>query len=386
MVTNILAPYRVRLFESIARRCSDFLVVVLADSHRNRAWSRPKTGFDTHRLAGMQFSIPGSVDPMHVNIGAWAVLRKFSPDAVLGGGYTPAHLESFAYCAVNRKIYVPWGELVTSHATQSRLLRRIVRRLMIGRSRACIASSTATREAFEFYGARRDRILVSLMPVGTRDVAARAEASRVSGAVGQIRSRHSTPVFLAVSRLVDEKGLPQLLRAFAAVQFRLPAATLLIAGDGPNRGAYQRAASDLALRNVEFLGHLPPEKLAGYYAAADVFVFPTLHDTYGAVIPEAMAAQTIVVSSTHAAAARDFVVDQETGFLEDPLDIEQFASCMLTAAALSPDKRIAMLARASKLVAHDDYETSAAEIVHFITRTLGDQTRASHHLPSRERS
>jgi glycosyltransferase involved in cell wall biosynthesis len=378
VVTNILAPYRIPFFESLASRCSDFVVILLAESHASRDWATSATGFKTIHLSGLRLNRPGSVDPVHVNWGAWRALRQFDPDIVLGGGYTPAHFASLAFCLTYRKLYVPWGELVLTHETQSHWLWRAARRIMIGRSRAFVASSTATRRAYEFYGASPESILVSLMPVGTRVVAERAAKSRLSGATDAIRARHSAPIFLTASRLVDEKGLPQLLRAFAAVQSELPAATLLIAGDGPQRKEYEQTVRDLALANVEFLGQQSARSLAAYYSAADAFVFPTLHDTFGAVIPEAMAAGTIVVSSIHAAAAQDFIEHGESGFLADPYNTTQFASRMMTATNLDANQRQAMLTRASTHVAHDDFEASAEAIVGYLSRALRGDVFAPH--------
>jgi glycosyltransferase involved in cell wall biosynthesis len=376
VVTNILAPYRVPFFEALASRSSDFLVVLLAEKHASRDWAADETRFKSIQLNGLQVKMPASVDPLHVNWGAWRALRQFDPDIVLGGGYSPAHFESLAYCIAHSKLYVPWGELVMTHQTQSRWLWRAARHIMIGRSRAFVASSSATQRAYEFYGAPRERILVSLMPVGTRVMAQHAADCRESGETQALRAGRTKPVFLTASRLVDEKGIPQLLRAFALVQAEMPSATLLVAGDGPQRSQYERMARDLGLKGIEFLGHRPARSLAAYYSAADAFVFPTLHDTFGAVIPEAMAAGTIVVSSIHAAAAHDFVVEGQTGFLADPHDATQLAARMLAAARLSSQQRLSMLTEADKLVAHDDFETSAEAIVRFLSNAVHGNTLA----------
>jgi glycosyltransferase involved in cell wall biosynthesis len=371
VVTNILAPYRVPFFEALSRHCRDFLVILLAERHSSRAWAPHQVPFATRYLPGIAIDRAGSVDPMHVNWGAWSALRQFSPDAVLGGGYTLAHLQAFAYCKANRRLYVPWGELVTTHATQQRGLWRAVRRLMIGNSRAFVASSSATRDAFRSYGADPTSVLVSLMPVGTRQIHAAAAEHRRAGTVTAIRSASPHPRFFCASRLVDAKGIPELIRAFAAVQFRIPTASLVIAGEGPQHHEYLRQVRALNLTNVRFVGQLPPAELAAQYAACDVFVFPTLHDTFGAVIPEAIAAGALVVGSIHAAAAPDFIVDWQSGFLADPRDVDSFSGRMLTAATLPPAERAAMVERAQKTMSADDVESSAESIVHFITKSLG---------------
>ncbi len=385
VVTNILPPYRIPFFEALAQRADDFLVLLCAERHANRDWAVGSLPFKTQVLPGFTVDRRGSVDPTHINWGVLSALRRFSPSAVMSGGYSPAHLQAFAYCRLWRRLYVPWGELVTTHSTQQNRLARVIRRLVIANSHAFVASSHATRSAFESYGAKRDSVLVSSMPVGTSAIRSQVNVQRNSGAVEALRSRYSAPRFFCASRLVDEKGLPQLLRAFRIVQFQIPSASLVVAGTGPARAEYARLVAHLGLRNIAFVGQLTSEPLAAHYGACDVFVFPTLHDTFGAVIPEAIAAGALVVSSVHAAAAPDFVVDCHSGFLADPLDVDQFAARMVTAANLSPEKRGAMIAQAQRALPLDDVASSADAIDEYLRRSLASATRVPQ-APQNERA
>ena len=85
------------------------------------------------------------------------------------------------------------------------------------------------------------------------------------------------PIFLSVGRLAVEKGLDAFLR------LDLPGSKVVV-GDGPDRARLRALAPD-----ARFLGALAGEALARAYAAADVFVFPSLTDTFGIVLLEALA-------------------------------------------------------------------------------------------------
>lgn len=91
------------------------------------------------------------------------------------------------------------------------------------------------------------------------------------------RARGSRPVFLSVGRLAIEKNVA----AFLALD--LPGVKVVV-GDGPARGALQARFPDAL-----FLGALTGEALAEVYAGADVFVFPSVTDTFGMVMLEALA-------------------------------------------------------------------------------------------------
>ncbi|NNM73496.1 glycosyltransferase family 4 protein [Enterovirga aerilata] len=85
------------------------------------------------------------------------------------------------------------------------------------------------------------------------------------------------PIFLSVGRLAVEKNLAAFLR------LDLPG-TKVVVGDGP-----QRAGLEAAFPDAVFLGIRTGAELAAIYASADVFVFPSLTDTYGIVLLEALA-------------------------------------------------------------------------------------------------
>lgn len=368
VVTNILAPYRIPLFTEMARRCDDFLVLLLADRHASRDWVAPAVSFATRTLPGIRISKPGAVDPMHLNVGAYGALRSFRPDVVLGGGFTPAHVGAMTYCRAHRKDYLCWGELILGHESEAFAPRRWLRHAMVRLSNGWIASSSDSRDAFVHYGAMSNDVLVSLMPVRNALFRQNANQARNSGETQQIRERFGTPLLFGAGRLVAQKGWPELLRSLVAVRREIPDCALVIAGVGPDRPAFEALAKSLALDNVHFVGLVDLEKLAALYAAADVFVFPSLQDPFGAVLCEAIACGTLAVASKHAAATRDFLTDENSGFIVEPRDTDAFAATLVRALRLPAESRAAMTTRAAAPLPLDDGATSAEEIVSYARR------------------
>lgn len=92
------------------------------------------------------------------------------------------------------------------------------------------------------------------------------------------------PIHLYVGRVAVEKNVP------AFLDLDLPG-TKLVVGDGPQLNELRRRYPDAV-----FTGHKTDEELARYYAAADIFVFPSLTDTFGLVLLEALAAGTPVAA------------------------------------------------------------------------------------------
>ena len=114
------------------------------------------------------------------------------------------------------------------------------------------------------------------------------------------------PIFLTVGRVAGEKNLEEFLK------LDLPG-TKLVVGDGPARNTLAKAYPDAV-----FVGSKQGEELAEAYASADVFVFPSLTDTFGLVLLEALASG-VPVATFPAAAPRDVIGDAPVGKIDADL-------------------------------------------------------------------
>ncbi|WP_199099516.1 glycosyltransferase family 1 protein [Dyella sp. ASV21] len=118
----------------------------------------------------------------------------------------------------------------------------------------------------------------------------------------------NTPVVLYVGRIAPEKNLDLAVRTFRAIQQQVPKARYVWVGDGPARAALQEANPDFI-----FAGMQRGEALARHYASADLFPFPSLSETFGNVILEALAAGLPVVAYEEGA-AREHLHHGQNGY------------------------------------------------------------------------
>ena len=114
------------------------------------------------------------------------------------------------------------------------------------------------------------------------------------------------PVFLYVGRVAVEKNVEAFLR------LELPGSKVVV-GDGPSRAELMRRYP-----SAHFLGVLRGEALAEAYAAADVFVFPSLTDTFGNVLLEALASG-LPVAAFPVTGPKDVITDSRVGVLDRDL-------------------------------------------------------------------
>lgn len=126
---------------------------------------------------------------------------------------------------------------------------------------------------------------------------------------------------LHAGRLVEKKGTAVLIRAFAELLSKHPAASLVILGDGPLRGSLERLAGELGLSGaVRFAGFQPPDEVAEWMRRAAIVAAPSLRADDGDgeglpnVVVEAAASGRPVVATDHGGIG-EAVADGETGFL-----------------------------------------------------------------------
>ncbi len=142
-------------------------------------------------------------------------------------------------------------------------------------------------------------------------------------------------VLLCVSRLSMEKGFDFLAEAYARMVERAaatgaPRFRLVITGGNANPTIERTIQGYFTERglDVHFTGMLTGDDLAAIYATADAFLFPSVTETFGQVVQEAMASGLPVVARCKGGPA-DLVQDGTTGYLPDPDDVDAFADAAL---------------------------------------------------------
>lgn len=126
------------------------------------------------------------------------------------------------------------------------------------------------------------------------------------------------PVALYVGRIAAEKNLGLAVEAFLRLRAREPRLRFVLVGDGPAREPLMRAHPDF-----HYAGMRRGAELAAHYASGDIFLFPSVTETFGNVVTEAMASGLPTVAYDYAA-TREHVRDGVNGFVARFGDAEAF--------------------------------------------------------------
>jgi len=119
-----------------------------------------------------------------------------------------------------------------------------------------------------------------------------------------------------VGRLAGEKNIPLAIRAYEQLLEIEPRLKMVLVGDGPERAKIEKAHPELI-----FVGMKRGEDLARHYASGDFFCFPSVTETFGNVVTEALASGLIVLGYDYAAPGK-YIRHGENGFVV-PYDKEE---------------------------------------------------------------
>jgi len=336
ILTEIIAPYRIPVFNALAEREGvDLHVIFLAETDpTQRQWRVHKEDirFSYEVLPSWRRRIRGQT--VLLNWGTEKALQQTAPDAILCGGYNYfASWTALRWAERNQVPFFLWAE---STKKDFRRGDRWTESLKIGFLRRCqgfVVPGQASCDYLAGYSVPLGKIFVA--PNAVDNQFFEQHSFRVRQQADFHRRELNLPprFFLFAGRLVKEKGIFDLLDAYRALLAGLRREIALVfVGDGPARAELGRRAGDEA-GLIVLAGFAQRERLASYYALAEALVFPTHTDPWGLVVNEAMACGLPVICSDAAGCAEDLVQGCENGLIVPARDIAQLSAAMAKVAA-----------------------------------------------------
>ncbi len=343
IITEIIAPYRIPVFNALAlRREIGLHVIFLSENDPTlRQWQvyKDEIKFQYEVLPSWRRRL-GKYNVL-INRGMLSALNRILPDAVLCGGYNYLASWEAAYWARAHRIpLLLWSESTALDRRRGHLLVEFTKARFLGLCRAFVVPGKSSLRYLTDLGIAKERVFTAPNAVDTDLFSSLAEEARRCDT--QVRVRHSLPLryFLYVGRLVRIKGVFELMEAYAQLRAKVRSEVgLVFVGDGVDRAELMEYASRVAPGTIQFPGFVHRERLPEFYALADAFIFPTLSDPWGLVVNEAMSCGLPVILTNVAGCMPDLVQDRWNGYVVKPADPSQLAAAMLRLASDSGLRR-----------------------------------------------
>ncbi len=291
-------------------------------------WAQPRSYLyrasdEAHVVPGCEVdyvrypALPAISRPFNGRLCARAIapaLRGFAPDLVLSYWLYP---DAYGAMLAARRAGVPLvvGARGSDLRVRDAISQRLTRPVLAAARRLLVVSEDLGRVAVRDYAADADRIRA--IPNGC-DAAIFHPGDRA-----QARAERALPadaeVIVYVGRLVPEKGLRELLAAFAALRAQRPRLHLVLVGEGPMRAELESLAAAQSLP-VRFTGAQSPQDVAGWMVAADLVTLPSYSEGHPNVLVEALACGRPVVATPVGGIPE--VVDAASGVLVPARDAQ----------------------------------------------------------------
>lgn len=351
ILTEIIAPYRIPVFNALARHPEiDLHVIFLARTDAAlREWRvyEDEICFSYDVLPSWRKKL--GHQNLLLNSRVEQTLARSRPDAVVCGGYNYlAFWQALRWSRGHHVQFLLWSESTGGDDRGGHALVEAVKKAFLRRCDGFVVPGKSAQNYLEGFGVPRDNIFVAKNAVDTELFAKLAGDARCHAA--QLRNQLALPerYFLYVGRLVREKGVSDLLASYARLPEQLrDELGLVIVGDGVLRAELEATAREIYPGVVHFSGFVHREELPIYYGLAECLVMPTHTDPWGLVVNEAMACGLPIICTTVAGCALDLV--RENGKLIEAGDINQLHEAMIEIAADS-GLRLDMGAKSSALI------------------------------------
>lgn len=203
------------------------------------------------------------------------------------------------------------------------------------------------------------------------------------GTVEPVAVPMQKPTFLFVGRIMPRKGLRLLLEACVLLKNAgYKDYTVLIVGDGEQRAELESYAATHQLEDyVTWVGRVDYDQISSYFYHADVFLLPTLEDTWGVVVLEAMLFGKPVLCSTGAGTS-ELIENGRNGYVFAPDDVSALAEIM-SKFIVQPDLAYRM-GELSKQVMAEYTPEKAAQFLAQVTRFVSDHPSHSEERPAQK--
>jgi glycosyltransferase involved in cell wall biosynthesis len=323
VLTHYVTSYRISTFVALSRKVEQLTLLLSSDLSDPTLHD---AGIDVRVLPGIL--IPrkrrhpnGFVETysVHVPRGVVRELRRIRPDAIHAHELGLRTLGATMYKAMYDTPMVVHADLSEETEKKWGHGRRLLRQAILSRTDRVAVNGASGARYIEGLGYPTDRI--DRLPFAT-DLA-------MFSSVRPLWRDDGVRRLLYVGRLIELKGLERLVEMLGRHLATRPElrVELTLVGSG-DRETTLRALPRPGNLVLRLAGTVPYSRLGACYEAADVFVLPTLGDTWGLVVNESMSAGLPVLGSTLAQASQEMIEAGRTGWLFDPRSDEQMSSAI----------------------------------------------------------
>jgi hypothetical protein len=335
-LTNMVPPYHKPVLKLLTQRYGGLRIFISTAMEANRPWKAEWKGLDVVVQKGLAVNQSWrhpkgfrEAVTVHIPLDTISQLARYRPDVVMSGEMGTRTLLAFIYRKLTGscKLLI-WSE-VTKTTEQGRgVLRSLLRKALAQRVDGILALGTGGADYIRSLGVAEDKIFRLAYTTDIERFTC-LSATRVGAAARRL---------LYAGQLVQRKGLMPFLATMSRWASAHPEEQIefMVAGNGPLEDELRALPVPNNVKLI-FRGAVQYEDLPELYGQAGIFVMPTLADTWGVVVNEALASAVPVMGSLCSQAVEEMIEDGKTGWTFRP-QVEDEVYSAIDRALLCPEE------------------------------------------------
>jgi FkbM family methyltransferase len=313
LMTNCVSPYTLPVWKQLTASLRSFRLLLSTSMESDRHWDRNWDGLDVKLQKSLYVKrkhkhAQGFTATVHLHFpyDSLLLLLRYKPDVVISAQLGFRTLQAVLFRVIRRRsrlvIWVDGSEHTEKGVSRGRTKWR---QILLRAADAVIT-----------VGASGARYVAALGVPSSKIVEGTQSTDPASFLRTPLRkSDEGARRLLYVGRLVAGKGLENFVEELSRWLEKHPGKSceLWFVGDGPLQSQLQNLPISKSLA-VKFIGNVPYSELPEYYAQADACILPTLCDTWGLVVNEALASGVPVLGSLYSQAVEELIKDGANGW------------------------------------------------------------------------
>lgn len=318
---NIIAPYKVALFNELFKLIPNLEVIFVAEKEKRRDWNidYTKIKFPYTLL------FKGSIDNINIYMIAkktWDILENIRPETSIICDYSNIYGWIALFWAKKNKNNLVFWLASTFDDKNHFFPKEQIKHFFLKYFHLHLAPGKKTKQYLEYMKVDDSKIITT--GYGVENSYYLQEYDKHKNILKENLNKDicTNKNFLFVGRLSPEKNIIPLLRVFKTVCHLDKNWGLLILGNGPLKSEIESyiLANNLDKR-VHLIGFVQQDEIVKYYSFSDVFILPSTSEPWGLVVNEAMLCSMPVIISNRCGCEPELVKEGVNGFSFNPFDI-----------------------------------------------------------------
>ena len=289
LLTNIPSPYRIGLWKEISKYI-DIEILYTDKTEKRRNW---KIDFGE----GYRYILLNKIKLFNMEFSLQLFKEILNSKLIIIGGYgLPLMIQAILFCKLIEKPYILWSDgAITNHEN---IILKYIKKFLIRGANKYITTGIKGKEHLIYYGVKSERISIIPLSIDVTYFHNQSLEYRKNKTKLKDKLQLKEYVILFIGRIVQEKGIFDLINVFKNISNNRNDVSLLIIGNGKEEEKIKAIIENK--KDIVYLGFVERDQLPIYYSLSDIFILPTHYDPWGAVINEAMACSLPVISTNMA--------------------------------------------------------------------------------------